>query len=184
MLVVDGKHEIGQSKSIERYLAKKLGLLGRSDVEAAQIDAFTEHVRRPHRRRTARAAELQPCNVHRGARTSRAWCVQIRDLKDKYKSAKGATKDEALSTFFSSTMPAFLQKMEAVCSGSGRGPVIGKSLSLADVSLFILIADYFDSKDRAKEALSGCPKLRASVEAVGADPRIAKYLAERPITAV
>lgn len=35
---------IGQSKSIERFVAKKLGFLGSSDVEAATIDMLCEHV--------------------------------------------------------------------------------------------------------------------------------------------
>jgi len=44
LLTVDGG-KIGQSKAIERYLAKALGLAGSSDVEAAQIDALAETVR-------------------------------------------------------------------------------------------------------------------------------------------
>lgn len=44
MLTVDGQ-KIGQSKAIERYLAKALGLAGSNDIEAAQIDAVTETVR-------------------------------------------------------------------------------------------------------------------------------------------
>jgi glutathione S-transferase len=45
ILTVDGVNHIGQSKAIERYLAKALGLAGSSDVEAAQIDAIAETVR-------------------------------------------------------------------------------------------------------------------------------------------
>ena len=45
VLVIDGKHEIGQSKTIERYLARQLGLLGRDEIEAAKCDMFAEHVR-------------------------------------------------------------------------------------------------------------------------------------------
>ena len=45
VLVVNGKYEIGQSKSIERYLSKRFGLLGSNEIEAAQIDAFAEHIR-------------------------------------------------------------------------------------------------------------------------------------------
>jgi glutathione S-transferase len=151
VLVVDGKHEIGQSKSIERFLAKKLGLLGGDDIEAAKIDMFTEHVR---------------------------------DLKDKYQQAKRVAKRETLAAFFSTTMPTFLQKMERVCTGDGGGPLVGSKLSLADVALFVLITDYFDNKEGAKEALRDCPKLAASVEAVGAQPAIGAYLAQRPVTPV
>ena len=45
ILTVDGSAQLGQSKAIERYLAKALGLAGSSDVEAAQIDAVSETVR-------------------------------------------------------------------------------------------------------------------------------------------
>merc|ERR1712060_332658 len=44
LLTVDGA-KIGQSKAIERYLAKALGLGGSSDAEFAQIDAVAETVR-------------------------------------------------------------------------------------------------------------------------------------------
>lgn len=44
IIVVDGKHTISQSKTIERYLARRLGLLGATEEEAAAIDAITEHV--------------------------------------------------------------------------------------------------------------------------------------------
>ena len=62
-------------------------------------------------------------------------------------------KRETLTAFFSTTMPTFLQKMERVCTGDGGGPLVGSKLSLADVALFVLITDYFDNKEGAKEAL-------------------------------
>eukprot|EP01035_Chromulina_nebulosa_P019537 gene19537-25435_t len=36
---------IGQSKAIERFVAKKLGFMGSNDVEEAHIDMICEHVR-------------------------------------------------------------------------------------------------------------------------------------------
>lgn len=158
VLVVNGVHEIGQSKSIERYLSKRLGMLGANDVEAAQIDAFTEH---------------------------------IRDLKDSYNKAKATTgeeaRKEAIASFFDRTMPDLLQKMEAAVapvSAAKGGALIGKTLSLADVTLFYLITEYFDNKTAARDAMRGCTRLSASVEAVGSHPAIIKYLEKRPITAV
>ena len=151
VLVVDGKYEIGQSKSIERFLARRLGLLGDNEIEAAQIDSFTEH---------------------------------LRDLKDKYKQAKATKRPDQLTSFFESTMPAFFQKMEQVCSGSGDGPVIGASLSLADASLFVFVTEFFDDKSAASRAIKGCPRLCASIAAVSAHPLVVKYLESRPVTAV
>ena len=45
LLCIDGKPVLGQSKSIERFLAGRFGLMGSNDVEAAQVDMIGEHVR-------------------------------------------------------------------------------------------------------------------------------------------
>jgi glutathione S-transferase len=44
-LLVDGKVKIAQSKAIERFLARRFGLMGSNDIEAARIDMFVEQVR-------------------------------------------------------------------------------------------------------------------------------------------
>lgn len=44
ILEVDGQ-QVAQSKSIERFVARRYGFLGENDVEAAQIDCVCEHVR-------------------------------------------------------------------------------------------------------------------------------------------
>jgi len=45
LLVVNGQFVLGQSKSIERFVAKKLGFLGDNEEQEAFIDMVTEHVR-------------------------------------------------------------------------------------------------------------------------------------------
>ena len=40
-----GGFALGQSPAIARFIGRELGLMGRSDAEAAQIDAVVEHVR-------------------------------------------------------------------------------------------------------------------------------------------
>jgi hypothetical protein len=147
VILVDGKTELGQSKTIERYLARRLGLMGSGEEEGAQIDAITEHVR---------------------------------DIKDKYQKAK-ADKDEK-AKYFAEVMPDFMQKMDTaigVVGGKGTGPLIGKSLSLADVTLFVFIYDFFDDKDKAKAAVAKCPRLLASLKATSEDPGIVKYRTKR-----
>jgi hypothetical protein len=47
VVVIDDHLELGQSKTIERYLARRLGVMGANEIEAAQIDMFTEHIRAP-----------------------------------------------------------------------------------------------------------------------------------------
>jgi len=43
-LEVDGS-KIAQSKAIERFLARRFGLMGSNDVEAARVDMFGEQIR-------------------------------------------------------------------------------------------------------------------------------------------
>jgi len=45
ILYVDGVAACGQSKAIERYLAREFGLMGEGELEAAQVDCVGEHVR-------------------------------------------------------------------------------------------------------------------------------------------
>jgi glutathione S-transferase len=45
VVVVAGEHVLSQSRSIERYLARQLGMMGQDELAAAHIDAFTEHLR-------------------------------------------------------------------------------------------------------------------------------------------
>jgi len=147
VIFVDGKLEIGQSKTIERYLARRLGLLGKDEGEAAQIDAVTEH---------------------------------IRDIKDKYQKAKADKEEKA--KFFSEVMPDFMQKMDVAVgkvSPKGGPALIGSSLSLADVTLFVFIKDFFDDKDLAAASIGKCPRLTASIKATGENPGVVAYREKR-----
>ena len=151
VIVVDGKFELGQSKTIERYLARRLGLLGKDEVEAAQIDAITEH---------------------------------CRDIKDKYQKAKVDKEEKA--KFFAETMPDFMQKMDKAigmgATGTTGPPLIGKTLSLADVTLFVFIKDFFDDKELAANSVAKCPRLLASLKATGEHPNIVNYRTKRDAT--
>jgi len=44
-LTVNGKDSVPQSKAIERFLAKRFGLFGSNDLEAALVDAYGEQIR-------------------------------------------------------------------------------------------------------------------------------------------
>jgi len=149
VVTIDEEEVLGQSKSIERYLARRLGVMGATEFEAAHIDAITEHVR---------------------------------DLKDKYNKAKNVDKEkkeESVKQYFSTEMPAFFGKIEkALPPGSGPA-LIGTSLSLADVTLYVFVVDYFTDKQLPLAALDACPRLRASIDAVGKHPGVVKYRAAR-----
>ena len=149
VVIQDGKDrlELGQSKTIERYLSRRFGLFGETEHEGAHIDMITEH---------------------------------IRDVKDKYKTAKDKT------AFLAVSFPEYMEKLDMavrlIGGGSGGGPpLIGKNLSLADVSLFVLMKDFFEDQHQAAadEAIRQCMRLQRSLEETGQHPGIASYRAKR-----
>uniref|UniRef100_A0A7S2D5I6 GST C-terminal domain-containing protein n=1 Tax=Haptolina brevifila TaxID=156173 RepID=A0A7S2D5I6_9EUKA len=145
VMVIDG-NMLGQSKTQEKYLARCLGLMGASEIEAAYIDAITEHVR---------------------------------DIKDKYQKAKSVPEDK--EKYFAETMPEFMGKLEkAIALNAGSGPaLVGKTLSLADLTVYVFLVDFFSDKEKAMASIDNCPKLKASVKAVGENAAVAKYRAGR-----
>jgi hypothetical protein len=85
VLEVDGV-VIPQSKAIERFLAKRFGLLGANDVEQALVEGCR------HRMRSNVAAVIE----------------QLTDIKNKYMEARRAVGDEQkakTSAFFSEELP-------------------------------------------------------------------------------
>ena len=91
----EGGHCIAQSKSIERFLAARTGMLGNTAVEAAQIDAVAEHVR------------------------------DIKQAYQKVRSIDGEeAKQKAMDGWFDETLPAHSAKLDAalpVCVASCVG---------------------------------------------------------------
>lgn len=100
---------VSQSKAIERYLARRFKLMGSTELEAAQIDAFCEHVRDIK-------TEYQ---------------VQ-RKIKDEIE------KKDAIDGFFRDFLPERLGLIDKTLDADAKY-VIGSSLSLADLTLFSLV---------------------------------------------
>lgn len=151
MLEVGGV-KVGQSKAIERFVAKKVGMFGANDIQSAQIDAL---------------------------------CSNVIDIKDAYKAAKEAGKDDkeaAMKKWFDETLPEWLAKVEA-CLPEAPGPwLVGDKMSLADVTYYYFLLDpkcFFDDTEGAKKALATCPKLDAACQAVLQDPNVATWVNEK-----
>ena len=86
----DGSVTLGQSKAIERFLAKKLGYFGANDLEAAQIDMITEH------------------------------CRDIKQkYADARAGKKDAELDAAKAKFVAESLPTWFGKLEKTLSGTG-----------------------------------------------------------------
>ncbi len=81
---------LSQSKSIERFLAKRLGCMGTTDLEAALIDAFCEHIR--------------------DAKTS----------YQPYRQLEGDAKQKGLDKFFGEELPTKLQALEKTLDPSDK----------------------------------------------------------------
>lgn len=107
-----------------------------------------------------------------------------RDVKDAYMRAQAnkqtkEEREEAKNQFIRESLPQWLSSLEANCSP--HGCCVGLSLSLADISLFHALNDYFSSnKEALDEVLASCPKLRSARDSVAALPGVERWLENRP----
>lgn len=154
-LEVDGAR-VGQSKAIERFLAKEFGLMGESALQACQIDAVCEMVR------------------------------DIKDAYNNCKRGmEGEEKEKALATWFGETLPEHVQKTEAMLGAGGQGPFLFGKVSLADLALFQFLAapsGFFDNTEGAKASFQACPKIKAAMEATAEIPELKAWIEKRPQT--
>jgi len=90
-------------------------------------------------------------------------------------------KDEAKKEFFDKFVPLWLDHFEQLLTKSGTGFYVGDKLSLADIQGYNLFWNY--SKNRFPEGtFDNFPKILAHVERIGAEPKIAAWVAKRPVT--
>ena len=91
---------------------------------------------------------------------------------------KDAELENAKTEFITTKLPDWMTKLEKCLSGNGYA--IGSSLSLADVTIYSFVCDYFDDKEGALKSVASCPKLINSCEKVKA--AAANWLSTRPDT--
>ena len=158
LITPDGK-TIGQSKAIERFLAKRFGLMGDTAEDEAIIDCIAEHVR----------------DVKDGA-----------IFKGFSKFTKGKTDEEKerdRKEWFDVDMPSMLEKLEDAISetSSSTGYSFGSKPSYSDVVIWSLLRDCFamDLEDTRK-ASEKFTSLNAICDQVANNPGVAKWLKERP----
>jgi glutathione S-transferase len=158
LVTAEGK-TIGQSKAIERYLAKKFGLMGSSLEDEAMIDCIAEHCR----------------DVKDAARTKGF----SRFTKGKSDEEKAAARKE----WFETDMPEMLKKIEeAVKETSGAsGYSFGKETSYADVAIWSLLRDCpAGDLDDTQKASEQCALLNSIADQIASNEGVAKWLKERP----
>jgi glutathione S-transferase len=135
---------IPQSKSIERYISKKYGLMGNGLLEEAKIDGV---------------------------------CECIRDIKDRYQKIRTGT-DQEKSEYFSKTIREELLNLVEVFDTEGAKYAVGSKLSLADVSVYYLVSQFYDNKEVVNVA-ADIPRIRDIVIRVASRPEVRVYLADR-----
>mmetsp|Transcript_40574 Transcript_40574/g.108270 ORF Transcript_40574/g.108270 Transcript_40574/m.108270 type:complete len:243 (+) Transcript_40574:95-823(+) len=155
MLEVGGK-KIGQSKAIERFLARELGFVGASNVEAAQIEQLCETVI-----------------------DFKAAYTKAKDVKDP------EAKEKAVKKWFDEDLPANMTLAEASLP-AGKGPfLVGSKVSLADVVWYVFLAapkGFVDNTEGARAAFQKTPRMKAAMEAVEKIPELQEWFKVRKDT--
>ena len=159
VLVISDGRVIGQSRAIERYLARRLGLMGKTPEDEAIIDCIEEH-----------------CRDVKDAATRKGFS----------RFTKGKTDEEkaiARSEWFETDMPGMLGKMEESISetSEGTGFSFGDAPTYGDVAIWALLRDCApgDLDDTAR-ASEGCIALNAIADQIASHPGVSKWLSERP----
>jgi len=149
---------IGQSKAIERYLAKKFDLMGKSPVDEALIDCVIEHCR-----------DVKLAEQRKGFSFF---------VKDKTEEEKEALRKE----WYATDLPSWLSKIEESVKISGsNGFAVGSSLTYADVVIFCLLKDCSPSDlEDTKKACESCTALKAIAENVASNSKVADWIKCRP----
>jgi len=150
-LEVDGLI-ISQSKAIERYVANRYGFMGETLKEGASIDSY---------------------------------CEFLRDFKTAYHNEKKKPdKETAIKKWFNETLVEKLEAFEKIISNNGMfedGFSVGDKLSLADVSIYTFLVEYFDNTEGVLKAYENCPKLKAIVKTVSENEKIKHWIETRPV---
>lgn len=161
VLVTPDGTSIGQSKAIERYLAKRFGLMGTTPEEEAVIDCIAEH-----------------CRDVKDAASKKGFSAFARDKTEEEKAAARAEWfDEGFSTM--------LVKIEDYVKdiSTAEGVSVGSSMSYADVMIWALLRDCSpaDAEDTTKAAID-CATLNGIADAIAAHPGVSKWVENRPET--
>ena len=162
VLIADGV-AFGQSKSIERYLARRVGLYGANELEAAQIDSFGEHLRDLKDLHGKAATDTEAADFK--AKVLPAWLAKLERVAG---DTKGCVVGNGLSL-------ADVQLYYFICE---HFPARDAYMKGPDAK-----PSGDDSGDPVATLLGDCPKLAASVVAIRDHPRVKTHVAGRQYTA-
>mmetsp|Transcript_54017 Transcript_54017/g.114731 ORF Transcript_54017/g.114731 Transcript_54017/m.114731 type:complete len:250 (-) Transcript_54017:214-963(-) len=159
VLITPDGQSIGQSKAIERYLARRFGLFGQTSEDEAIIDCIAEH-----------------CRDVKDAARQKGFSKFTKNKTDEEKA-----RDRA--EWFENDMPEMLDKIEEAVKETSVNPnyAFGTSATYADVAIWALLRDCFeaDLEDTTKAA-EKCQTLNAIADHIASNDGVSKWLSERP----
>lgn len=149
-LTVDN-NVICQSKSIERYLAKRFNMMGVNEIEDAQIDSI---------------------------------CEWIRDFKQDYQKIRQLPETDneridGMETWFTQDLPNKLEQLELLISSINMSD---NNITLADISIYCFICEFFDNKSGAINATNNTPNIKKLIDKVSNLQTVKDWLEKRPNT--
>jgi glutathione S-transferase len=159
VLVAPDGRVIGQSKAIERYLARRLGLMGKTPEDEAIIDCIAEHCR-----------DVKDAAVRKGF---------SQFVKNKTEEEKARARSE----WFETDLPDMLGKFEESLSETSKSPgySFGDAPTYGDVAIWALLRDCAAADlDDTTKAAEKCNALNAIADQIASNPRVSRWLSERP----
>ena len=161
-----GGQVISQSKSIERYLARRFKLMGDTNEEGALIDSYCEYIR--------------------DFKTAYQTVRKAANKEEAMEKWFGETLPEKLSSFekilYENT--DFQNTSSEIKSVLGETRFsVGNKLSLADIVIYSFLVDFFDNKEGVNKSFEQCKTLRNIVNTVSNNPNIKNWVENRAETA-
>jgi len=146
---------LSQSNAINRYLAKKLGLAGKSDLEQAWADMIVD---------TMETVYEGVDDVLLPGQENRAAVTIVQGAMSKY----------------ADHVDTVLQKIEKLLeqNNGGQGFFVGDGVTWADVVVYSIVA--FTDQITEGDRWAKCPKLQAFKTRFESIPQIAEHLRTRP----
>jgi len=144
---------VAESRSIERFIAKKVHLFGRNDKETAHIDQVGE------------------------------WVLDFRTAMRTATTAPEETKAAAIAKFWSEDAPKTISRLEHLlgsCGFGAHGHAVGGRLSLADVQIFSVFE--FADQDKLGPILAASPKIASIIHTVANNAAVKHHQAARTTT--
>lgn len=106
-----------------------------------------------------------------------AVCECIRDIKERYQKIRTGNESEKLN-YFQVVLPTEFSDLVKVLDSDTKY-AIGNKISLADVSIYCLITQFYDNKDALKNIAANIAKIRDIIIKVASRPEIRVYLSDR-----